>query len=408
MKCYKNLIISLCFLWIFYSTITAQEVGHVSEKSKIDDVGELHLSKTGMTFERRITSGITDDAVMVDGSATVAGDFVTGWVPGFGSSQPGANWQPGGYGGQKSIVFREIQSPDGAAKKYYRPIFRGTAEFHGQGNGPKRKYGWTVNARYEVTTAKIKIELEAELDFESRSLHKFGLLEKGTVKVLPFDEADRDALFPLKNLKSSEPTDFKLKSIDLNNGTAKFQAGTKKSGEIRITAIAKNNEQVIYSVSVTPPTSVRLVWERNMVFPDNLRAAGFLARVFLEPKDVSFRNIAVGEDTCVTLENRRNKIDMDPKEHPSWVSQKIEDEHIQTGCRVYGPGSEFDQISVFTNDMSDNTAKVEWKIPWVYFVNNEKHQIGTQEMVQTMELQKNRKAKVKKFGIIVERQAPQP
>jgi hypothetical protein len=308
MKHIKNFIVLLYLFGIFCTIVPAQEVGHVSNTHRVDDVGELRLSKTGMTFERRVTSMITDDAVMIDNSATVAGDFVTGWVPGSGSSQPGTNWQPGGYGGQKSIVFREVQLPEGVAKKYYRPIFRGEAEFHGQGKGIKRKYAWAVNAHYEVTTAKIKIELEADINFESRSLHKFGLLETGTVKVLPFDEADRDILFPLKNLTSSEPTDFKLEPIDLNNGTATFQAGSRKVGGIRITAIAKNNEQVTYSVSVTPPTSVRLVWEQDMVFSGNQRAAGFLAKVFLEPKDVSFFNINVGEEPVLLWRTVETKL----------------------------------------------------------------------------------------------------
>jgi hypothetical protein len=97
-----------------------------------------------------------------------------------------------------------------------------------------------------------------------------------------------------------------------------------------------------------------------------------------------------------------------PKEHPSWVSQSIDEGNILTGCRVYGSGgSEYDQVCVFTNDMSNNTAKVRWKIPWVYFVNNAKHQIGTTEMVQTMELQRNRKARVEKYGIVATRQAPE-
>jgi hypothetical protein len=143
-----------------------------------------------------------------------------------------------------------------------------------------------------ITSGKLKVIIDPSDDFRGRSYTNFGISESGGIKI---EYVDAQHL---------EPQDPSVESSDRNicriNGTMNFQM-RGKSGTLTLRAKAKdpndNKKELeeVVAVQVVSPNAITISKNYNASLPNNEVGAGFNAKYFLLPRNVSFASAYLKE-----------------------------------------------------------------------------------------------------------------
>jgi len=317
--------------------------------------------------------------------------------------------------GEWNITFKveveyELKSGDAYLYNSDDPPTRKTVKFPGQ-----------VTFRFKATTNNFRIVLLPQDNFDGRSLSALGVGETGEIKVESIGDTLPANIFPLQSFSSSNTIAFAM-SPNLTTGTATFTAGSVKGNTV-ITAKDKYGNEETYVIEVVEPQGVRFVevlgarnTDKGNSFPTEpdgsvLRGAQFYARMYLQPTDVSFNGVTIGE------EGQGGKLNKEVKaiatgtlqlhnnlEHRAWY-RTAGSGNILEGSRVAG----LDEVG-FTAPNIPGHGKFTWNIPWSYQTKNMQNaNILPKEfltMIQECENIGNKLSTVSKNGITVSRTIP--
>ncbi|MDR2437978.1 MAG: hypothetical protein LBE12_01235 [Planctomycetaceae bacterium] len=261
------------------------------------------------------------------------------------------------------------------------------------------EYEWTAKANYKLN-AKFNIVLDFTPgdDFAGRSKTEMGVGEIADVQVIPINPPD---------------TTINVTSITtsgaITNGGYRITAGnTAGAGTITVKATI-NGSWTEYTetlnVSVLEPTSIvfeEVVKWRNHLdpttpIPNTLRGASIICKMFVQPKNVSFKGVSFGEDFVVptkcegSLDTR-----VTPVNHSSWTDVATAG-NILTGCRI--GGSDVYDHAIFMCPFLGNGERI-WDIPWSYKTSSMiQRKVFVQKMPQVMKNIGDKTSTISKNGI---------
>ena len=204
-------------------------------------------------------------------------------------------------------------------------------------------------------------------DFTDRSLVRSGLKESVMFQMEVSQGADTDSIYPLKSFNiASGKKSMDLEVYALDEYFSAVGSMTYMKGTVTVTAEDKSGGKVSYEIEVIAPEGISQV-KTGATAKYNTSTTigvGFNAVTYLEPTDVSFYQIKVGENTCnsTTTGGLNNVV------HPSWPCVQVGKGDEILGCRVEGPNSgspPYDCVrSIYSRSVS--SGSLTWEIPWDY------------------------------------------
>jgi len=276
-----------------------------------------------------------------------------------------------------------------------------TASFNGEGT-----------CRFKATNGKFRIILTPHDNFAGRSLYRLGVGETATISVEAIDPPDGTAVIAsnsrgLRTTKTGEAinvegtlvtagdkngTDTIIVWAKVNNGTATMETLNVEVAEPDGVHFIKKDEWDNQIEHAPPPIG-------GQPYEVTERGAFFFAEMYLQPTDVSFLGVAIGEGT---VEARRSGSlsTLTPIYHPAWTV-KAQGGNIEKGCRV-GEEGDHDNIGFRWNRPGDGTFI--WRnIPWTYQTENMKTPKTFRRLTQEFHNEGNTLSWVSKNSIKVER-----
>ncbi|MDR1477519.1 MAG: hypothetical protein LBJ00_01095 [Planctomycetaceae bacterium] len=235
------------------------------------------------------------------------------------------------------------------------------------------------SAKLKVTNGKFKIVLVFDDDFAGRSKTRMGVGEGATITV--------EAIDPVGGTTTIESTSG-TGNITVS-GTSVTAGNFSGSGTITVTAKVNGKTATTETLGVTivAPTGVRQEkiipvdlhngWTVPVTNPDRkLYVSGYCSvgmRVasYLNPTDVSFHEIDVGEGTCEGT-GTGSLLFWTGNVHPRW-KVGVSTGNIAQGCRVEGPNKgqqpPYDFCSFATENVNIAAGTCTWNIPCEYHCN---------------------------------------
>jgi hypothetical protein len=211
------------------------------------------------------------------------------------------------------------------------------------------QYSGRGSAKLKVTNGKFKIIIVPTDNFAGRSCHRLGVGETATISVESIPTGSTVTIVPGT---STEPNPSGTGRISVSgtsitagdfvgNGTVKVKAkvnGTVTTETLQLIAVeplgVRFEEYVPFRNKI--PSSTRMV-----PLSPNERGTMMYNKMFLNPTDVSFSSISVGEDAIAPTEYNGTLIIYNPDgtkndgKHVSW-SQNVGDGNLISGCRIGG------------------------------------------------------------------------
>ncbi|MDR2756084.1 MAG: hypothetical protein LBC20_10280 [Planctomycetaceae bacterium] len=278
-------------------------------------------------------------------------------------SDSGSSWNGSGLGTPTATF---IGTPNAGQLGTFTPGFSGEVKLTGSGSGPIQTYDWTAKAKYELG-GKFKIYLDFSQgdDFTGRSKTAMGIGEIADIQVVAFDPPG--ATVTITSVSTSGA---------ITNGGLRITAGnTAGIGTITVWAKVGNSStstKETLNVSVLEPTGVRQIKLRDVSVPTGTCGAGFEAASYLEPKNVSFHFITVGEGICYSTATGSIYPSRHEMAHSRWTASVSKGNSVE-GCRVEGPNAgnpPYDYIFGGEPNLSIGAGTFTWNIPWEYSCGN--------------------------------------
>ncbi len=140
---------------------------------------------------------------------------------------------------------------------------------------------------------------------------------------------------------------------------------------------------------------------RYIPIHDGVRGAALVAEVYVNPTDVSFKGVSIGERTADPEWSGSLKDPLDPDQgrHTAW-SAPAGSGNLSTGCYVTDDNAGFEM-----NYNRPGDGIWIWDIPWFYQVGTYESKVFT-TIRQDMRNIGDKKSTVSKNGITVERTIP--
>ena len=211
--------------------------------------------------------------------------------------------------------------------------------------------------------------IEPDDDFAGRSYLRLGVGETGVLGVVTAPGVSLNSLEPLTWTICPDSTGLAISNVDPSTGSANFTAG-ETSGVAILSLSDVNLYQITITVSVVEPTGLQMQnqFGTTIWHVQNTASVGFFALAYLQPTDVSFRNIQVREFGGV-LRAQGSLAELNGQTHATSAWAAAGSGNVTTGCSVtdwhdkVGAATIYQQVGSYT-----------WPAIWQYQINSDVYQ----------------------------------
>ncbi|MDO4628034.1 MAG: hypothetical protein Q4C70_02495 [Planctomycetia bacterium] len=257
-------------------------------------------------------------------------------------------------------------------KATYYSSFNGIIKAKNGGQG-EADLTWGFYGKLPSEEEDFIIQIEPDDNFQGRSLNKFGVGEKGIIRIwttnTPLKEVRLESnnttllsVSPSLQLRNYHDYDF---SVGMNSGVVymkiivSFENDIQKEKTIKFTVCRPSS--IVYKIIA------QNLNEKQQPFSKDVYATSMNVEMYLQPSDVSFSNLGIFEGECFA-EATGCLSDINNLKHQQWPAPcEVEQGDVKTGCALAETDYISSQISKKEfNESQEKKGEMLWKIPCFY------------------------------------------